>query len=233
MGRSLLLLICIASFGQTVPEIHWQFGPLTADIAAGARLSLPKGMIWAGGDEARRFLEFTGNPPGGCETGVAGPPGLDWFAVVSWRSYSSLGFEARNPQPEEIAAAIQSGSRSANLERAANGRETLEVLDWAMEPSFDPRMGRLEFRLKTQESGGRRVENRFVYFLGKRGVLEIELVAQAETDTSGFEQLVGAIGWQAGEQYEEPVDWTPPLVAGLAAAMAAALGLRMWRQRGQ
>jgi uncharacterized membrane-anchored protein len=233
MGRRLLLLICIASFGQTVPEIHWQFGPLTANLGTFARLRLPKGMIWADGGEARRFLEFTGNPPGGSETGVAGPPGLDWFAVVSWRSYSSLGFEARNPQPEEIAAAIQAGSASANRERAANGRETLEVLDWGMKPSFDSRTGRLEFRLKTQESGGRRVENRFVYFLGTRGVVEIELVTQAGTDTSGFEQLLGGIGWQAGEQYEEPVDWTPPLVAGLAAAMAAALGFRMWRQRGQ
>lgn len=233
MGRGLLLLICIASSGQTAPEIHWQFGPLTADIGAGASLHLPKGMIWADQGEARRFLEFTGNPPGGSEAGVAGPQGLDWFAVVSWRTYSSLGFEARNPEPQEIAAAIQAGSTSANRTRAANGRETLEVLDWAMKPRFDSRTGRLEFRLKTQESGGRRVENRFVYFLGKRGVLEIELVTQPGTDTSGFGQLLGGIGWQAGEQYEEPADWAPPLVTGLAAAMAAALGFRMWRQRGQ
>ncbi len=233
MGRRLLLLISIASFGQTVPEIHWQFGPLTADIGAGSRLRLPKGMIWADGGEARRFLEFTGNPPVGNETGVAGPPGLDWFAVVSWRPYSSLGFEARNPKPEEIAAAIQAGSASANRERSDRGRETLEVVDWAMKPSFDPRTGRLEFRLRTQESGGRRVENRFVYFAGKRGVLEIELVTQEGTVTSGFEQLLGGIGWRAGEQYEEPADWMLVLVTGLAAAMAAALGFRMWRQRGQ
>ncbi len=233
MGRWLLLLIFTTSFGQTVPEIHWQFGPLTANIGTGARLRLPQGMIWADGGAARRFLGFTGNPPGGGEAGVAGPPGLDWFAVFCWRTYSSLGFEARNPKPEEIAAAIRAGSTSANRERTRHGRETLEVLDWAMKPSFDRRTGRLEFGLKTQESGGRRVENRFVYFLGKHGVLEIELVTQAGTATAGFEQLLGGIGWQAGEQYEEPADWLRVLVTGLAAAAAAALGFKIWRQRGE
>jgi len=233
MGRWLLLLICTALFGQTVPDIRWQFGPLTARIGTGAHLRLPEGMIWAEGGEARRFLEFTGNPSNGGETGVVGPPGLDWFAVVSWRSYSSLGFEARHPKPEEIAAAVRAGSASANRERALHGRETLEVLGWGEKPSFDRKTGRLEFQLKTQESGGRRVENRFVYFPGKRGVLEIELINEAGTATSGFEQLLEGVGWQAGEQYQEPADWILVLITGVAAAVAAALGLRIWRQRGQ
>jgi len=174
---------------------------------------------------------ITGNPSNGGETGVVGPPGL----IVS-RCLLAIYFitwSRRHPKPEEIAAAVRAGSASANRERALHGRETLEVLGWGEKPSFDRKTGRLEFQLKTQESGGRRVENRFVYFPGKRGVLEIELINEAGTATSGFEQLLEGVGWQAGEQYQEPADWILVLITGVAAAVAAALGLRIWRQRGQ
>jgi uncharacterized membrane-anchored protein len=233
MLRWLLLLVPCLAVALDVPEIRWRFGPLNEEIGEGARLHLGQGMIWASGVEARRFLEFTGNPAGGGEVGVAGPAQLDWFAVVSWRTYESLGFEADRPDPARIAEAIRKGAATANLERERQGRETLAVLDWAGKPRFDAGKGRLQFELMTKESGGRRVENRFVYLLGRKGVVEVELVTEAGTDTAGFSRVLDGITWRAGDEYETPSDWTPLWVAGLAAAVAAAMGLRMWRQRGQ
>ncbi|HPT24880.1 MAG TPA: DUF2167 domain-containing protein [Bryobacteraceae bacterium] len=229
----LLLFLCPSAVAQDAPEIRWRFGPLEEQIGEGARLRLRPGTIWAGGSEARRFLEFTGNPPDGGEIGIAGPANMSWFAVVSWRTYASLGFEVARPDSRRIAEAIKSGAATANQERGRKGRETLEVLDWTGRPVFDERLGRLEFKLKTQESGGRAVENRFVYLLGRAGVVEVELVTEMGTDTAGFESLLDGVTWRPGEEYERPTDWKTIWVTGLAAAVAAALGIRLWRQRGQ
>jgi len=218
---------------QDAPGIAWTFGPLNSDLGGVARLHLPRGMIWIGRNEARRFLEFTGNPLSGGELGVAGAANLDWFAVISWRSFESLGFETRRPKPEEIAEAVRSGTAAANNERTRRGRETLEVLEWGAKPVFDERRGRLEFMLRTQESGGRRVENRFVYLLGRRGVLEVELVTETGAGASAFSRLLNGISWRDGEAYTSPAAWAPLWVTGAAAAVAAALLLRLRRQRGQ
>ena len=233
MLRRAVLLICAIAAAQSVPEIRWRFGPSQVAIGPAADVRIPEGMIHADGEEMLRFLDFTGNPPNGNEAAVAGPASLDWFAVFSWRTYSSLGFEADDPDPMEIARSIRAGSEIANRERARLGRETLQVLEWSGEPVFDEKTGRLEFRLKAQESGGREVENRFVYFLGARGVVEAELVSEAGTNTTGFERLCEGIAWKEGERYGKPRGTAPFVVTGVAAAVAAALWLRFRRQRGQ
>lgn len=180
-----------------------------------------------------RFFEFTGNPPSGNELAIAGPASLDWFAVFSWRTYASLGFEASNPDPLEIAGSIRAGSAEANRERARQGRETLDVLEWTGEPVFDGNTGRLEFRLRTRESGGRQVENRFVYFLGRRGVVEVEFVSEAGTGQEGFERLLGLIEWKDGERHQRSAGTAPLAVTAMAALAAAAIWIRIRRQRGQ
>ena len=233
MRAWLALLACASLQGQQPPKIDWLFGPRAIAVGHGITLKLPAGAIWVGGSEASRFLEFTGNPPSGSEAGVAGPPDLSWFASVSWRSYESLGFEARRPEAAAIGKAIREGAESANRERANRRRETLDVLDWEERPVFDARTGRLEFRLKSRESGGRDVSNRFVYLLGRQGVVEVELVAEAGTDTSRFERLLDGFVWAAGEKYEESGSGALPVVLLVAAVLAAATGYLGWRQRGQ
>lgn len=233
MLRWVAPLICAVSAAQTAPGIHWQFGPATASIGPGADLRVPEGMIYVRGGELRRFFQFTGNPMNGGEVAVAGPASLDWFAVFAWRNYDSLGFDAADSDPEEIARSIRSGSAEANRQRARQGRETLEVLEWAGEPVFDEATGRLEFRLRTQESGGRQLENRFVYFLGAHGLLEVELVREAGTDVAGFERLLEGLSWRPGEHYSKSRGIAPFVIAVMAALAAATLWIRFRRQRGQ
>lgn len=233
MRLCLILLALMAGEPQPAPEIRWEFGPLVKDAGPAARVSIPKGLIWAGGKEARRFLEFTGNPASGGEAAIAGPVRLDWFAVITWRTYESLGFDAKRPDPAQIADAIRLGSASANLDRRHSGRESLEIVDWAERPVFHAETGRLEFVLHSQESGGRQVANRFTYLLGRRGLIEIELVSEQGADTSSAGRLIDAFTWRPGESYEDSTGTRSSWVAALAAALAAALGIRMWRQRGQ
>lgn len=233
MRRWLILLACSTLGAQTAPEIRCEFGPLVKDAGPAAKVHVAKGLIWAAGDEARRFLEFTGNPAPRGEMSVAGPVSLDWFAVITWRTYESLGFDATRPDPSQIAEAIRLGGAAANRDRNQEGRETLEVLDWAKKPVFDEKAGRLEFRLRSQESGGRRVENRFVYLLGRHGLIEVESVSEAGADASGAEGLINGIEWLPEEGYGDRTDWVALWVTAGAAAVAAALGVRIWLQRGQ
>ncbi len=68
------------------PDIRWQRGPLTLQLAGAARLRLGAGMIAAEGAEMRRFLKATGNQLTWKELAVAGPDDLSWFAVISLES---------------------------------------------------------------------------------------------------------------------------------------------------
>lgn len=68
------------------PEIRWQRGPLTLQLAGAGRLRLSAGMIAAEGSEMRRFLKETGNQLTWKELAVAGPDDLRWFVVISLES---------------------------------------------------------------------------------------------------------------------------------------------------
>jgi len=63
--------------GKTVesqPEpIHWQHGPIVAQLGTGAQIKVPAGYQFADAAGARRFLELTHNPPSEQEAGIVTP----------------------------------------------------------------------------------------------------------------------------------------------------------------
>ena len=184
------------SHAQETPQIGWKRGPAVVPLGSEAHVSIAAPLIFVDRAEASRFLIATGNPPTQRELAVVAAPALDWFAVFSFRSYADLGFSLRRPSAEEIARSIIAGSAAANRERAQSGRETLDVIGWAERPRVDPESGRLEWSLHSQESGGRNVSNRFVYFAARSGVLEVELVTEEENAPAArgeFEMLLRGV----------------------------------------
>jgi uncharacterized membrane-anchored protein len=235
MRLAAAVLIAAAAFAQPSPTVDWRFGPAAIALEGGASIRIPSGAIHATRTETLRFLEATGNPPAGNEVVVFGPASLDWFAVVTWDSFESMGFVKANPDIEEIAAAIRRGSAAANSARQREGRETLDVIDWREKPAFDASTGRLEWGLDTVESGGRLVSNHFVYVLGRRGVLGVELVsnpAELRTHIAEWRRMLGSLEFPEEDRYRPPDTriWLAALVAVIA---AAALALLVLRQRGR
>jgi uncharacterized membrane-anchored protein len=235
MPLAAAVLLAVAAFAQPVPDIRWRFGPVLLPLEGGASMRISAGSIYASGEEARRFLSATGNPPAGNEALIFGPATLDWFSVVTWDTFESLGFVKANPDVDQIAAAIKRGSAAANAARRLAGRETLDVIDWREKPSFDDRTGRLEWGLDTVESGGRLVSNHFTYILGRRGVIGVELVSnpgELAAHRPVWRETLDTLAFRPEDRYEAPRSnglWVLTFAA-IAAAFAAVL---LRRQRGR
>ena len=221
-------LLAVASSAQESPRIDWKLGPAAIQICDDARIAIPSPLLYIQHAEASRFLVATGNPPTDRELAVVASPSLDWFAVFSLRTYKELGFSVERPSAEEIARSILAGSAAANSERATSGRETLDVTGWGERPHIDAQSRRLEWSLHTQESGGRAVSNRFVYFVTRSGILEVELVTE-EGNAAGsrreFELMLTGLRVEKGGD----LSWW---VAGAFLLIAAAAGwFFLWGRR--
>jgi uncharacterized membrane-anchored protein len=235
-----LLAAAFCLTAQTPPRIQWLFGPATLALPGGAEIAIGPELVYVQGAEALRFLRATGNPTEGHEALVIGARDLAWFAVFSFHGYESLGFVRPNPDVTAIAAAIRRGNEEANRKRRRTGRDTLDVLAWREKPLFNSATGRLEWSLDTRESGGRADENRFVWFLGRQGVISAECVTEASSMARArveFEQALDGFHFQPGQERgaSEPLsarlkDWK--LWGGTLLAGAAAVWLRRTRQRG-
>jgi uncharacterized membrane-anchored protein len=219
------------------PAIHWQFGPRTLTLGGLGAVALPQGLISADRNEARRFLEATGNPPVGDELAIAAPANLDWFLVFSFERFARLGIAARQPGVDEIVVALRRGSSEMNTARRKAGRETLDVLGWREKPRYDAKSHRLEWSLDTQESGGRHDANRFWLFLTREGVLTAELVtedARYPAANAQARELIAKLGIVEQEEYDDPGarDWLTITLAVLAGALPAAGFLALyWFER--
>ena len=221
-------MLALAALGQGV---QWKPGPGRAALDAAAELGVPAGLVYADGPQALLFLESTGNPPSGAERLVAGPPDLGWFAVFSVEGYETLGLVRPvdgKPDLASIRAAIERGSRSANRERARQGRETLAVLRFSEEPSWDEARGRVEWSLETRESGGRRVRNHFAYVLGPGQVIAAELVTPGPNRQAlaSFRALLDTAAFSSPVRVAPPIPGKKrsPLLAASAVALIVVLG---------
>jgi uncharacterized membrane-anchored protein len=210
---------------QGLPEIRWQFGPSEIQLGTEASLRLPRGFLWADPEETRRFLEASGNPPSGHELAIIGPLDVAWFAVFSFDGYDTMGFvKNKVPGVPAIVEALRRGNEEANAERGKQGQTTLELVDWAARPHFDPVSKNLEWSLHTVESGGRKVANFFTFYLGRNGVMSVELVTNPKDlprDRDLLKGLLRGFRFQPGRAHM--VDdvpgwwWAMPVVPALAA----------------
>lgn len=223
-SRILLCLLVLDLCAQTVPEIRWSFGPVPVVLGRIASIRAGQGQIYVQGPEMRRFLEASGNPPTGHELAVVGPEDLHWFTVIAREDRIGV---------EELRKAIVDGTEAANLIRARQGRETLDVLGYREGPQFDAERQVLSWTLDTVESGGRAVVNRFVYFVGRDEVIALEMVTEragAEEAQREFDSWVKGFQFAAGHEPAPPRDWGLWVVLSLSGVSAAVL---LWRRRGR
>jgi uncharacterized membrane-anchored protein len=219
---------------SALPEIRWQFGPATVSLGAQAELRLPQGYVWADPAETKRFLTASGNPPSGQELAIIGPVDISWFAVFSFDGYDTMGFvRGSTPDVEAIISALRRGNEEANAERGKQGQTTLDLVDWAERPHFDPISKNLEWSLHTVESGGRQVANFFTFYLGRDGVMSVELVTNPKSlprDQAVLKGLLRGFRFLPGRAHMISTIpgwwWAMPVVPALAAML-----LMLFRRR--
>ena len=117
-------------------EIRWSRGPHQLRLRETWVLPLPQGVVYAEGDEMRRFLVATGNALTGKEVAVFGAADLAWFVIVSTppgATQNGLEWTEQSRESDGREVVIHSVLRSRSLFELVSEKTTAEPARRAME----------------------------------------------------------------------------------------------------
>lgn len=213
--------------------LNWQVGPTAGEIDSQAKIDVPEGYAFLGSADTDRYLELSENFPTGKDH-LFTPVSLDWSAYFS---FDPVGYVKDDEELDagEIFETIKEGTEAANAERRKRGWTEMHIKGWHTQPHYDDKTNRLEWALLAV-SGNDEIVNYNTRFLGRKGVVEVTLVASPEelsTAISKFNSLAEGFSFDEGERYAEYRDGDKlatyglaALVAGGAAAVAAKGGAK-------
>lgn len=218
-----------------VGELPWQLGPTKADIADRATIALPESYAFLGAEDTRKLNVLLENPPTGADEYTVAPDDLNWIAFFN---FSETGYikDDETLDPDEILNSIREGTEHGNIERRKNGWDTMRIVGWSFKPQYDEQLKTLEWAVLAElEGSGSQVVNYNTRLLGRRGVMEVVLVASPEdlqASIADFKQLLPDYQYNDGERYAqyEPGDRVAAyglaaLITGGAAAVASKKGV--------
>ena len=223
------------SSDSVLKKANWIKGPGRADMKDKAEILLSEGYQFADAKDTRRILEAYGNLTSGTELGLVAPTSMVWFVVFE---FSESGFVKDDDKDKLDADAmlktIGSGVERSNEERKRRGFPAMKVVGWEQPPHYDTETHNLEWALKF-ESEGHLVVNYNTRLLGRRGVMEVQLVVDPDrlsASLPAFKQLLKGYQFKSGEKYAEfrqgdklATYGLAALVTGGAVAIAAKTGL--------
>ncbi len=219
---------------QLMARHEWVVGPGQGDLIQ-ADLEVPEGYIFTGGDGTRDLLSAMGNIVGDDEVGFLMNTNSEWFVVFE---FNESGYVKDDDKDElnavELLKAFKEGNEYANEERARRGIPPLTLIGWEQEPRYNEATHNLEWALRL-ESDGEPVVNYNTRLLGRRGVMEVNLVidpAELRATLPTYQKLLEGYQFKSGATYAEYREGDKlaqyglaALVLGGAAAGAAKLGL--------
>jgi uncharacterized membrane-anchored protein len=170
-----------ASEKKTASKIDWQIGPITVALGDQAELAVPKGYAFADAANTRKFLESTENIPNGSELGTVSPANGDWFALFE---FDPMGYvkddEKDKLDADSILDTIKRATEAANEERKKRGWGSFFITGWIDPPHYDPDTHQLTWSVVGKDEQGVASANYRTRLLGRRGVMNLELVASPQ-----------------------------------------------------
>jgi len=169
---------------QQPPKIAWEAGPGSAKIGDQAQIEIPEGYLFAPPEEARKFLELTENIPSGRELGILTPQKANWFVIFE---FSDVGYvkddEKKSLDADALFKSMKEGNDQGNEERKRRGWGTLTLVGWKQPPHYDDVTHNLEWALEFKDERGVVSVNHSTRYLGRRGYMGVELVADSAQHT--------------------------------------------------
>ncbi|QDU88079.1 hypothetical protein Pla175_14490 [Pirellulimonas nuda] len=222
--------------------LQWQQGPTESKIGSQAQIKVPAGYRFLDSSGSQNLLEAFGNIADDEDLGLISPQGTtDWFVVFS---FDNVGYvkddEKGNIDKAALLEQFRESSKIGNDQRRSMGLPPLNFVGWAVEPYYNDEANSLEWGLK-YESEGDGVVNYFTKRLGRRGVMNCNLVVDPEDLDSvlpKFRSALAGFEFASGEKYAEfkagdkvAEYGLTALVAGGALAIAAKSGLlaKFWK----
>jgi uncharacterized membrane-anchored protein len=236
---AVLLVFVSALFGQDpvgIGGIGWQHGPTEVEIGDQATINLPEGFIFTGMPGTQTFLELTENISSGSELGVLAPEDFSWFALFEFDGIGYVKDDEKDAlDADAMLSAMQKGEEEANKIRRERGWGTYTLVGWVVPPHYDSATNNLEWCLKGQDEAGGFGANHNTRYLGRKGVMSVQLVAGVETyetDLRAFRQVLQQFSYVPENNYlafekgDKIAEYgLTALVVGGAAAVASKTGL--------
>lgn len=173
-------------------QFGFEPGPLDAKVGAISTLKVPAGWLYTGAPGAKSFLEATQNIPDGDELAVL----LDnqnsnnvWVMF----SFDESGYvkddDKDDLDADEMLEGFVKGTEQANEIHRSRGESTLTITGWLQVPRYDEASHNLEWALKAVSSTGGEVVNYNVRVLGRKGMMEVALIASPDELTAELPRL--------------------------------------------
>ena len=204
-----LLLAPALAIGQTdvraeLGKLNWINGPAKGEIGTKASIQIPKGYVFLGERDTRRFIELMGNPPSDNHYLIA-PKALNWFAVFSFNE-SGYVKDDEKIDADALLKQMKENDGPSNEERKNLGMELLYTDGWQVEPHYDTETKRLEWGMRLRTAAGQMNINYTSRILGCSGVMSAVLVSGVQSldqDTREFKAVMQNFSYNSGETYAE------------------------------
>jgi uncharacterized membrane-anchored protein len=192
---------------SSIRSIPWITGPVQGALGTVATIRVPAGFAFTGEQGTKKFMDLTHNPSSGDELGVMLPTDSSgWFAVFEFHEIGYVKDDEKNRlDADKLLSSIREGTKEANEERKKRGWPPLEVLGWYQVPMYDPETHNLVWAIRGR-SEGTEVINYSTRLLGRRGVMEVDLVVDPKgmrTSLPQFQSVLSGFAYSSGNSYAE------------------------------
>jgi uncharacterized membrane-anchored protein len=157
----------------------------------------------------------------------SGPDDQTWFVIFE---FNPIGYvkddEKGQLDANAILSSLKKGNERGNEERRKRGWATLDLLGWSTPPRYDPVTNNLTWAIRASSEGSE-VINHSVRLLGRKGVMDADLVlgpAQISSAVPEFDSLLAGFEFSQGNRYAEWVKGDKVAAYGLTALVAGGVG---------
>ncbi len=233
-----------AKVEATIKSIKPQHGTITIP-GTDAKLNLSDRYIFLDAADAKKFLtDVWGNRPEEQEDvlGMIMPAQVAdgeslWGAVVTWQGDGYVSdTDAKKIDYADTLKKMQDGDREQNEERVKAGFPEINVVGWAVPPSYDPATHTMIWARELQ-IGGKTAHglNYDVRLLGRKGVLSLNIIG-GMADLAAVQKVSGDVRQTAqfdpGARYADFQKGDHMAAYGLAGLLAAGVGLAVAKKAG-
>lgn len=207
-----------------------------------AKITLPEQFVYISSESTERLLtEGWGNPTGDGTLGMILPADVSPMSEQGWGivlTYDNDGYvsdeDAADIDYSDLLEEMQDATKSENEERKEAGYDNIDLIGWAVPPSYDSSNHKMVWAKELQFGDApTRTLNYNIRVLGREGVLVLNAVAamdQLQTIRMETPALVSATEFIAGKRYEDFNEDTDKvaeygLATLVAGGVAAKLGL--------
>jgi uncharacterized membrane-anchored protein len=163
---------------ESALEVDWVQGPSSSQLGSVARIDVPEGYVFAGGEDTQELMEMMENPLSGNEVGFLAPEERHWFIVFE---FEGIGYveddEKETLDADGILDSLRKGNDAANEIRRKNGWGTMEIVGWQQPPHYNEQTHNLEWATLARTESGETVINHNTRLLGRDGVMSATLVS--------------------------------------------------------